>query len=307
MRKIILTILFLSFTLTNLLKSQPVIVKIWPQGVPGSIQSTLYVQTIEHPWGRDCIAKISNPEMLVYKAPKKKSTGTAILVCPGGGYQNISIVNEGYDIVKWLNEIGITAVILKYRLPSDEIMKNKTIGPLQDAQEAMRIIRRNAKEWSIDPSKIGVMGFSAGGHLASTLSTHFNDSVYSTDSFSARPDFSILIYPVISMDEKITHIGSRNNLLGEHPDSILVNKFSNELRVTAETPPTFLVHSSDDGAVSVENSLMYFAALKKKNIPIEMHIYRTGGHGYGLGDGKNTESLWPSTCVAWLKSNGWVK
>ena len=219
----------------------------------------------------------------------------------------LAIKHEGSQVAEWLNKRGITALVLKYRLPDTSIMTNKTIGPLQDAQKAIRIVRRNATEWNIDPHKIGVMGFSAGGHLASTLSTHYNEKVYnSTDTTSARPDFSILIYPVISMDKTITHMGSRINLLGRNPNPELVKLYSNELQVNKFTPPAFLVQSMDDNVVPVQNSIVYALALKKHNIPCELHLYEKGGHGYGLGRTNDTESSWPEACEKWLKMHNLI-
>jgi acetyl esterase/lipase len=184
-------------------------------------------------------------------------------------------------------------------------MEDKSTGPLQDAQEAMRIIRRNAAVWKINPQKTGVMGFSAGGHLASTLSTHYSDKVYDVkDNTSARPDFSILIYPVISFDTAITHMGSRNNLIGPLPDESKVKHFSNDLQITSTTPPAFLVHSADDKAVPVMNSIRYLEGLKKHNIPAELHIFQKGGHGYGLSPDGGTESSWPELCLKWMKQMG---
>jgi acetyl esterase/lipase len=213
---------------------------------------------------------------------------------------------EGTPVAKWLNEAGIAGIVLKYRLPSDKIMSDKSIGPLQDAQEAMRIIRRNALKWKINPNKVGVIGFSAGGHLASTLSTHFDEKVYQiSDTVSARPDFSILVYPVVSMQIPVTHMGSREALIGTHPDTALVQKFSNELHITRNTPPAFLVHASDDGAVPVQNSILYYQNLTWLNIPAEMHIYQKGDHGFGLKTDKGTASGWSAACITWLKSNGW--
>ena len=185
-------------------------------------------------------------------------------------------------------------------------MENKSIGPLQDVQESIRLVRRHAKEWGIDPNKIGVIGFSAGGHLAATASTLYNDKVYDNDGTSARPDFSILVYGVISMEPEITHAGSHNNLLGENPDKKLVDHFSNELQVNENTPPAFLVHADDDKTVPVQNSINYFLALKKYNVPAELHIYERGGHGFGLAQNRigETESNWPEACKNWLIMRG---
>lgn len=186
-------------------------------------------------------------------------------------------------------------------------MENKPVGPLQDAQEAIRIIRRNAGNWNINPEKVGVIGFSAGGHLASTLSTHYAEKVYEVnDNTGARPDFSLLIYPVVTFDTTFTHRGSRNNLIGLKPDEKLVRHFSNEQQVTRDTPPAFLVHSSDDKVVPVMNSIGYYKELQKNSIPSELHIFQKGGHGYGLSPKGGTESSWPELCIRWLKAMGLI-
>jgi acetyl esterase/lipase len=249
--------------------------------------------------------KVTNPLIFVYLPPKEEATGTAVLICPGGGYSALAFNHEGNAIAKWLNDNGIAGIILKYRLPSDLIMKNKSVGPLQDAQEAMRIIRRNAISWNINPRKIGVIGFSAGGHLASTLSTHFAEKVYDVkDTTSARPDFSILIYPVISFDASFAHAGSRRNLIGDNPSEEAIRRFSNELQITEKTPSAFLVHSGDDSGVPVKNSIVYYEGLQKYGIPSELHIFQKGGHGYGLSVNSGTQSAWPELCLRWLKSLG---
>jgi acetyl esterase/lipase len=284
-------------------------IQLWPKGAPGEIKNDQYKESGNNPNNSaGCISKISNPELFVYLPSKEKATGSAILVCPGGGYGVVCMDHEGIAVAKWLNEIGVAAIVLKYRLPSDLIMKDKTIGPLQDAQEAMRTIRRNAEKWGIKKDKIGVLGFSAGGHLASSLSTHYSEKVYDAEPISARPDFSILIYPVITFDESFTHMGSRKNLIGESPSDDKIKFYSNELQINTDTPPAFLVHSTDDGAVPVKNSLRYFEELKKVGVSAEMHVYEKGGHGYGLGrDPKSTESSWPKTCEAWLKAKNLIQ
>lgn len=286
--------------------AQPVNLKIWPDGVPGSRKSADYIE--KSTTGNDGIVrveKVSDPELVVYLPKADKATGTAVLIIPGGGYGIIAIDHEGYAIARWLNEQGIAGIVMKYRLPSDKIMEDKSVGPLQDAQEAMRIIRRNAGKWKIDPKKIGVIGFSAGGHLASTISTHYNEKVYEAkDNVSARPDFSLLIYPVITFDAAITHQGTRTNLIGNSPSEAQVKRFSNDQQITSDTPPAFLVHSSDDKVVPVQNSLLYYQGLQKNNIPVEMHVFQKGGHGYGLGRNQGTELAWPSLCLSWLKQMG---
>jgi acetyl esterase/lipase len=288
--------------------AQPVKIKLWPNGAPGSKPAADYVEKSSGENGNIArVEKVSEPELSVFLPKPEIANGTVVLIIPGGGYVRIAVGHEGYDVAKWLNTLGIAGVVLKYRLPSDVIMMDKTIGPLQDAQEAMRVIRRNADKWKINPQKVGVLGFSAGGHLAATISTHYAEKVYEVkDDTSARPDFSVLVYPVITMDESYTHMGSRINLLGENPAEDLVKKFSNELQVNAETPPAFLVHSSDDRTVPSQNSIAYYLQLQKNKIPTELHIFQKGGHGYGLAVDRGTESGWPALCASWLKAMGFL-
>jgi len=288
--------------------SQPLTVKVWPDGIPGSKSDPDYKEVITMTGDRITrCEKIVNPDLTVFLPSKEKANGAAVLICPGGGYGVLAFDHEGNDIAKWLNDNGIAGIILKYRLPSDRIMENKPVGPLQDAQEAIRIIRRNAGNWNINPEKVGVIGFSAGGHLASTLSTHYAEKVYEVkDNTGARPDFSLLIYPVVTFDTTFTHRGSRNNLIGLKPDEKLVRHFSNERQVTRDTPPAFLVHSSDDKVVPVMNSIGYYKELQKNSIPSELHIFQKGGHGYGLSPKGGTESSWPELCIRWLKAMGLI-
>lgn len=288
------------------LYSQNKIISLWEGKVPGGIPNSTYKEKVDSiVWIK--VRFVTDPTLEVYPAPAEKNTGTAVVICPGGGYYGLSFIGEGSQIAKWLNTLGINAFVLKYRLPDDVIMKNKTIGPMQDGQRAMRIVRSRAKEWGINPRKIGIIGFSAGGHLASTISTHFNEKVYeSSDTISARPDFSLLIYPVISMDSTITHRGSRQNLLGNNPKPELVKHFSNELQVTGKTPPAFMVHSMDDGAVPVQNSIRYALAMREQSVPCELHLYEHGGHGYSLAPWGGTHSAWPEACRKWLEENGFL-
>jgi acetyl esterase/lipase len=285
--------------------AQTTTVKVWPEGPPSAKVDPGYREETIMDQGKPRVARVTDPVLLVYLPDAEKANGSAVIICPGGGYIRLAVDHEGYDIAAWLNEMGVAGIVLKYRLPSDAIMEDKSVGPLQDAQEAIRIVRRRASEWHIEPNRIGIMGFSAGGHLASTASTHFADPVYKpADTTSARPDFSILLYPVIAMQPPNVHMGSRNNLLGTSPSQALIESFSNDLRVTAETPPAFLVHSADDPAVPVANSISYFQALLKNKVPAEMHVYQKGGHGYGLAKGRGTESGWSDACRAWLKQSG---
>ncbi len=298
---------FICLIASATISGQSKVIDLWNGKVPGAIHNDKFKQVIDTTAGWVNNHSIINPYLDVYPASKEKSNGTAVVICPGGAYIGMAVKHEGSQVAKWLNSLGVTAFVLKYRLPNDSIMKNKTIGPLQDAQRAMRIVRSHAKEWGIDPKKIGILGFSAGGHLASTLSTHYKDKVYeSEDLTSAKPDFSILIYPVISMDSKITHWGSRENLLGKEPSPELVKYYSNELQVDNETPPAFMAHSLDDGAVPVQNSINYALAMHKANVPCELHIYQTGGHGYGLGNPLSTESTWSESCRKWLEMRGFL-
>jgi acetyl esterase/lipase len=292
----------------GILAGQPRIITLWPKGVPNSKYDPSYKTKIDSDQYWTWEQKISDPTLDYYPAPADKANGTAVIICPGGGYGVLAIKHEGSQVAEWMNTLGITAFVLKYRLPDSTIMINRTIGPLQDAQRAMRKVRRHSIQWGINPTRIGIMGFSAGGHVASTLSTHYIQKVYKTkDSTSARPDFSILIYPVISMKAKITHMGSRINLLGKHPDPALVKLYSNELQVNNNTPPAFLVQSMDDNVVSIQNSIDYALALRKHKIPCELHLYERGGHGYGLGRNSDTESSWPEACEKWLKMHDLIK
>jgi len=289
----------------NSISAQTKVIEIWNGKIPNAVYNPGVKTVIDSADNWIKKKKVTNPTLEMYAAEKDNANGTAIIICPGGAYSVLAIIHEGSQVAKWLNTVGITAFVLSYRLPDDAIMKDKSIAPLQDAQQAMRIVRMHAKEWNINPDKIGIMGFSAGGHVASTLATHFNDKVYQTrDTVSARPDFSILIYPVITMDSATTNTWSRNNLIGNNPAKKDVLYFSNELNVTVNTPPAFLVHSIDDDAVPVENSINYAMALHKYDIPCELHIYQSGKHGYGMGRTFKTESSWTEACKKWLVMNG---
>lgn len=281
-------------------------IPIWPKSVPGSISNSEYTEKeVVKDDQLQSTSQVTIPALSIYFPKKEIANGTAIVIFPGGGYSHLAMYKEGKKVAEWLNSLGITAFVVKYRLPSDLIMKNKTIGPLQDAQEAIRILRRNAKEWNIHPTKIGILGFSAGGHLASTLATHYQDKVYNYEEISARPDFSILIYPVISMTQGITHTGSKVSLLGNNASQELIDKYSNEKQVNANTPKTFVVHASDDKVVPVANSINYYLNLLQHNVPVEMHIYEKGGHGFGLGT-TGTHTEWTKDCEKWLLENNYI-
>jgi acetyl esterase/lipase len=252
------------------------------------------------------ITKVTQPTLTVFLPDNNKNTGTAIIVIPGGGYSGLAFNHEGIDVAKKFADAGVAAFLLKYRLPSDLIMEDRSIGPLQDAQRAIQIIRERAGEWKIDTSKIGVIGFSAGGHLASTFGTHYNKALIDNKSnVSLRPSFMALIYPVITMGE-LTHGGSKRNLIGQNAPAEMVNLYSNEKQVDANTPPAFLVHAQDDKVVPIENSLMMYEAITKAGAKAEMHLYQAGGHGFGMNN-KTTPDQWFDHCINWLKANQFLK
>jgi acetyl esterase/lipase len=271
--------------------SSPTVELLWPDGAPGAK-------------GTDDGDK---PTLTIYLPARELATGTAVVICPGGGYGHLAMDHEGHQIAQWLNSLGVAGFILKYR------HRNSGAGyghpaPIQDAQRAIRTVRSRAAQWNIDPGRIGIIGFSAGGHLASSAGTHFqtrySDVKDQIDRVSCRPDFMILMYPVISFTESYTHKGSRTNLLGKNPDPSLVEAFSNERQITPQTPPTFLVHADDDRGVPPENSIAFYLGLRKANVPAEMHIYEKGGHGFGPGKDKGPVSSWMTRCADWMQSRG---
>ncbi len=261
---------------------------VWPQGAPDAKGDS----TGDRP-------------TLTFFFPEKPN-GAAIVICPGGAYRGLAN-HEGDTIAQWCNTFGVTGIVLRYRhARSGAGYKHPT--PLLDAQHSLSIIRSRSKELGIDSGKIGIMGFSAGGHLAASLGTHFKarhrSGLDPMKATNCRPDFMILVYPVITMDSAFTHRGSRESLLGLNPDQALVDLMSNEKQVTPDSPPAFLVHTTDDQAVPVENSLVMYSALRKAGVPVEMHIFEHGAHGFGLGAGKGAVSVWPELCKTWLKNRG---
>jgi len=276
----------------------PQMIPLYKDGVPNSKP----VPDKENSTFRDNvtrIAKVSNPSLTIFKPAKPN--GKAVIICPGGGYSILAFDKEGTKVAEEMNRWGITAFVLKYRLPDDTSQVDKSLAPLQDAQQAIRLVRTNAKEWGINKDQIGIMGFSAGGHVAATAATHFDfkADAANMDTTSVRPDFAILIYPVISFDSTIFHKGSRNNLIGTKPSLEKTIFFSNELQVTKNTPPSFLVHAGDDGAVPVENSLRFCEACIKNKVPAELHLYPKGGHGFGMNN-KTTDDNWLERLKNWI-------
>jgi acetyl esterase/lipase len=307
MKKISKLLFALSLTALGFKSMAQTEIKLWPEGkVPNYIPNDIEEKSVTDASGILRISGVTIPSMTAYIAPKDKSTGAAVLICPGGGYGILAASHEGSDFAKWFNERGISAFVLKYRLPNQKGMTKQHEVPLMDAMQAMKLIRQSASKWNIDLGKIGVMGFSAGGHLAATLSTHYNSGEKA--SLDAKPNFSILLYPVISFMPTISHGGSRDNLLGPDKSPELIWYYSNELQVNPQTPPAFLVHAMDDTGVPVENSIEYFLALKNLKIPAEIHVYPQGGHGYGMRTaGKGSLASWPAAMEGWLKAMGYMK
>lgn len=284
------------FVSISSLKSQDFTLKVWPDGAPNHNGMNEPEETFDGVRVRN----VSEAELFVYIPEKVKNTGAAVIICPGGGYWIEAMDHEGFEMAEWLKEIGVAGIVLKYRLPygHHEI-------PSGDARQAIRIVRKNADEWGIDPEKIGIAGSSAGGHLAATVGTRFDSSssegYASFHNISSRPDFMLLLYPVITFREEFGHMGSRKNLIGEGNDWVLVEKYSNELHVTPGTPPTFLVLADDDKGVVPRNSVEFYLALKENGVPAEMHIFAHGGHGFGMTKKNLPVDQWPDLFHSWLK------
>lgn len=291
----------LLFVMTMLIcvgvEAQNEVLKVWPNGAPNDNG----MREPEEKYDGVRVKNVSEAEMYVFLPEKEVNTGAAVLICPGGGYVIEAMDHEGYDMARFFQEKGIAGIVLKYRLPygHDEV-------PSSDARQAMRIVRANAEKWGINPEKVGIAGSSAGGHLASTAGTVFDEgNAQSNDvveRMSCRPDFMLLLYPVITMSEEFTHMGSRKNLIGSEHNLKLVQKYSNELNVSAQTPPTFLILADDDKAVVPRNSIEFYSALKRNNVPAEMHIFQKGGHGFGMRQEGLPANNWPNLFVDWLKA-----
>lgn len=245
------------------------------------------------------------PAVTIFRPGMEKSNGAAVVVCPGGGYGNLA-QHEGAPVASWLNTLGVTAFVLRYRLGP----RYRHPVMAGDASRAIRWVRTHATEYGVDPARVGILGFSAGGHLASTAATHFDDgkpgNADPVEQHSSRPNAAVLIYPVITLERPFTHEGSRRNLLGDNAPAELVRSLSNETQVTKQTPPTFLIHSHEDTAVPAENSLHFALALRRAGVPVELHLYERGAHGFGLGGNDPVLSGWPALCAAWFKGRGFL-
>jgi acetyl esterase/lipase len=276
---------------------------LYSHGIPNYKEVVNKQSAVKGADGIERISKVSIPTYRFYPASKGKDPNTCVVICPGGGYRILASSHEGYDIAAKFNEIGVSAFVLYYRLPEDSAQVEKKYAPLQDAQAALALVRENAAKWNVDPNKVGIMGFSAGGHLAATASTHFTkDYTGILPGANVRPDFSILLYPVISV-RSFGHGGSSQNLVGKNPSEEDLHLFSNEEQVTPETPKAFLVHAADDGAVPLKNSLLYAERLTANKVPVDLHVYAKGGHGFGLNNKTTSGDLWFDRLISWMKAN----
>jgi acetyl esterase/lipase len=293
-----LKILVVSLFMFSLNMRAQEIINLYQGSIPNSKESD--IKETGNNASSGMVTIVTTPTLEMYLPEKDKASGTAVIICPGGSYKVLTYQAEGVRTAKEFMNKGVAAFVLKYRLPLDATMIDKKTGPLQDAQQAIKVVRENASKWGIDINKVGIMGFSAGGHLASTEATHFEKSVIENhNNTNLRPDFLILVYPVISMQDNLTHADSRTNLLGPDPTKEVIDLFSNELQVTENTPPAYITHAADDKLVDVDNSISFFEALRHHNVPVEMHIYPKGGHGFVL---RQKPEVWMAPLFNWMKN-----
>ena len=276
------------------------IINLYPGVIPNSKPTSL--KDIPLNPSESLVRRVINPTLEIYLPEKDKATGTAVVICPGGSYSVIVYGGEGVQTAKEFAKHGVAAFVLKYRLPNDSFQVNKTITPLQDAQQAIKLVRDSSSQWNIDAGRVGIIGFSAGGHLASTEATHYLKAwIENKSNTSLRPDFLIVVYPVISMQDSLTHGDSRKQLLGNNPSKELKDEYSNELHVNEKTPPTWITHAADDQVVDVDNSIGFFEQLRHHKVPVEMHIYPAGGHGFIF-----RQPGWTEPLFLWMKNNKWI-
>jgi acetyl esterase/lipase len=280
--------------------AEPMVIPLWPEGVPGPI-APAPPEHVED--GR--VVDVSVPTLTVFRPPAGKANGLGAIVCPGGGYVRLAVDKEGSELTRWLNGLGVTAFVLKYR-----VAPQRHPAQLRDVLRAVRLVRSRAGELGVDPHRIAVFGSSAGGHLAATAATLFDAPEGKTgaalDAISARPDFVVLQYPVITMRDPFVHAGSRHALLGDHPPAELVDRLSLEHQVTRQTPPAFLVHTQEDASVPADNSILFYQALRAAGVSAEMHLYEKGPHGFGIKPGLGPTSDWPKRCEEWMRAHGWL-
>jgi len=296
--------LFIAFVCFDLLASAQDFIPLWPAGKMPNSKGIAVTDSISNERYR----RVGTPGIFAFFPSGQENKGSAVIICPGGGYDHFAHVINGTQIAKWFNTKGINAFVLISRLPNSPDLTDPAKAPLQDAQRAIRLIRANRQKWGVNPGKIGVMGFSAGGHLASSLGTHTEDVSAvgdSLDNISFRPDFMLLVSPLIAMD-KFAHSGSRDNLLGKNPSQELIDKYSSELQVTAQTPPAFIVHAENDPAVNPQNSLLFYNALREHKVSASIHIFPFGRHAINLENNPGSTKLWKDLCEMWLVEMGFV-
>lgn len=301
-----LTFFLFLITLNQLLPAQDTNLPLWPEGIPCENKLETIVEE-RADIGR-VISEVHEPEIEAFLPAASQRNGTSVIICPGGGYGILAWDWEGVKIAEWYNSFGVAAFVLKYRLPQSESEDCRDQVALMDAQRAMRLVRSRAADWQLNPEQIGIMGFSAGGHLAATLSTHFDygdsTAILPLDRLSCRPDFTVLLYPVITMDPDYAHMGSRKNLIGASPSEEKVSFFSNEKQITSDTPTAIIIHASDDESVVPENSMLYYLGLQQHQIPASLHIFQEGGHGFSMAEGMGNTEKWPLLVKSWLADRG---
>jgi acetyl esterase/lipase len=301
MKKIL--VLLVAFSFFQTLSAQEFI-PLWPEGKKPNNNGKKVTDSLFN----ERIWRVATPGLYFFPVAKSENKGATVLICPGGGYERLSHIYNGFNFAKWFNAHGINVFVLLYRLPHQQDLKERETGPLTDVQRAVKMIRANAAKWGLAKDRIGVMGISAGGHVASTLGTHFTDvsSIHDfLDTVSSRPDFMILLSPVITMG-KYAHPGSKRNFLGPDTTKAMIDAWSNELQVSALTPPTFMVHAQNDSTVNVRNSVLFYNALIEKNVQASIHVFPQGGHGIGLVDNPGSTDLWLDLLELWLKEKGFL-
>jgi acetyl esterase/lipase len=299
--KTFLTIIFSAFII---IAQAQEFIPLWPEGKKPNFNGKIVTDSLFN----DRIWRVGTPGVYAFVVPKQENNGTSVLLCPGGGYERLSYLYNGFNLAKWYNSIGVSAFVLIYRLPNQQDLKQRELAPLQDAQRALRLIRANAIKWNLKKDKVGIMGVSAGGHVASTVGTHFTDVSSigdALDSLSYRADFMVLLSPVISMGV-YAHPGSKRLFLGPDTTKAMIEQYSNELQVSSATPPTFMVHALNDSTVKVRNSLLFYQALLDKKVNASIHIFPQGGHGIRMDENPGSTDLWLNLLEAWLKETGFV-
>ena len=300
LRRLVATVCIALLVAATARADDPKTIELWPAGVPG-----LHADATPEKMTKTSASNVHHPYLVAFPAPADKAVGTAVIICPGGSYRNLSIENEGSKIAERFNAVGISGFVLHYSM-----VEYGHPAPLRDVLRAIRLLRSRAAEFGVKPDRIGIIGASAGGHLAASAATLFDDADGKTgaelDAVSARPDFAVLLYPVITMKDPSTHALSRKDLIGATPTPEMIDHLSVELHVTKDTPPVFIVVAEDDKTVPVENSLMFYQALRTAGVPAELHVWPKGGHGFGMRPNLGGPSTWSDRCEEWIRANGWL-